>query len=269
MRLGPWLAGIAGAGLGILAYGALVESKRLVLERRRLRLPGWPERLNGLRIAVLADLHLRDRYTLELAERAVGLALDQDPDVVVLPGDLVGYWKPESAELLLRALEPLLLLQGRAIAIPGNHEYWGGDATLLEPILDELNVRLLRNESWTHQGIRWVGVDSANAGQADPVRAMGEGGAFPTIVLWHEPDVVDLLPRGAALMIAGHSHGGQFRLPSGWAPMHTVNGRKYRDGFFPDAPTPLYVSRGIGTTGPPSRLFCPPEVSLLELYAGP
>ena len=87
----------------------------------------------------------------------------------------------------------------------------------------------------------------------------------PIIALWHEPDVVDHLPKGAALMLSGHSHGGQFTFPGGYTPMHTLNGRKYVRGFFPHAPTPLYVSRGIGTTGPPSRLNCAPEVSLLEL----
>jgi uncharacterized protein len=66
-------------------------------------------------------------------------------------------------------------------------------------------------------------------------------------------------------MISGHTHGGQFRAPWGWAPMKTRNGERYLEGFFPDAPTPLYVSRGIGTTGPPSRLNCPPEVSVLSL----
>ncbi len=66
-------------------------------------------------------------------------------------------------------------------------------------------------------------------------------------------------------MIAGHSHGGQFRTPWGWPPMRTENGSRYLEGFFPDARTPLYVSRGVGTTFLPSRLFCPPEVSLLTL----
>jgi predicted MPP superfamily phosphohydrolase len=89
----------------------------------------------------------------------------------------------------------------------------------------------------------------------------------PVIVLWHEPDAVDLLPSGAHLMIAGHSHGGQWRFPWGWTPMTTRNGRKYIEGFFPDAPTPLYVSRGVGTTGPPARLGALPEVSILRLMS--
>lgn len=249
----------------MLIYGALVESKRLVLERRTLKLPHWPERLRGFRIAVLADLHLRDQHSLELAQRAVALALDESPDMVVIPGDIVAYWKADTPWLIGAALEPLLLMQGNAVAVPGNHEYWSGDAGFLDPILAELNIRFLRNENWNHQGICWVGVDSANAGEANPFLAMEGVEKHPIVTLWHEPDMVDLLPLGSSLMISGHSHGGQFRFPGGIIPMKTKHGQKYIDGFYPEARTPLYVSRGVGTTGPPSRFLCPPEVSLLTL----
>lgn len=270
MKLGKLLLGAAAASAGILVYGALVESWNLKVERRRLRLRGWPASLDGFRIAVLADLHLRDCYSVELARRAVRLALDESPDMVVLPGDIVGYWKVQSPELVGAALEDLLLMEGNVVACPGNHEYWLGEPDLLAPILETLNIKFLRNEAWHHAGITWVGVDSANMACDDAPRAMShaeELGEHPKVVLWHEPDVVSRLPEGAALMISGHSHGGQFRSPWGWPPMTTLNGKKYLEGFFSEAPTPLYVSRGVGTTGPPSRLFCPPEVSLLELVS--
>ena len=268
MRLRDVVFGVAAASAGLLLYGCLVEANRLVVERRRLRLPGWPERLNGFRIAVLADLHIRDPFSRDLARQAVSMALDEEPDMVALPGDIVGYWKPETPRLVGDALEELLLMEGNVVASPGNREYWQGCPYVLRPILGELNIRLLVNEAWRHAGITWMGLDSANLGGPEPETTMQAAKDLeeePIVALWHEPDVVDELPPGAALMISGHSHGGQFRTPWGWAPMTTDNGRKYLDGFFPEAPTPLYVSRGIGTTGPPSRLYCPPEVSLLTL----
>ncbi len=260
----------------MLVYGALVEAKRLVLERRELRLPGWPERLDGYKIAVLADLHLRDRYSLALARRAVEMALDAAPDIVVLPGDLVGSWKPQSEALVREALGPLAALGGNAIAIPGNHEYWRGEPSRLTPVLDELEIRWLRNETWVHHGIHWIGLDSAVEKRArvpslEALRAVEEAAgkeSLPRIALWHEPDAVDALEGSCTLMISGHSHGGQFRFPGGLTPMHTKLGKRYVRGFYPEASTPLYVSRGVGTTGPPSRFLCPPEVSLLSLRAG-
>ena len=258
-------AGVA-ASAGLLVYGCLYAANRLTVERRTLRLKNWPKSLSGYTIAVLADLHIRDEYSIELGQRAVELALDENPDVVVLPGDIVAYWKAESPWQLEQVLEPLLLMRGSVIATPGNREYWEGDPEFLKPILEEFQIKYLCNEVWTHHGIQWVGLDSANLGRPDHWNVMSHVTKDqPVIALWHEPDVVDLLPPGADLMISGHSHGGQFRTPWGWAPMKTKNGIKYLDGFFADAPTPLYVSRGIGTTGPPSRLNCPPEVSILRL----
>jgi uncharacterized protein len=256
---------LGGVGAGMLVYGALVESKRLVVERHTLRLKGWPKRLNGYRIALLADFHVRDSYSLDLSTRAVAMALDEAPDMVVLAGDFVGYWKEGSADMLGQALEPLLLLNGNVVAVPGNHDYFDGTPELMMPILDELNIRLLRNESWRHGGITWVGIDSENAYRADPIKAFEDVDDGPVIVVWHEPDPVERLPQLAALQLSGHSHGGQFRFPGGLTPMHTKNGRKYVRGFHPEASTPVYVSRGIGTTGPPSRFLCPPEVAVLTL----
>lgn len=271
MKLWPWITGIAAGSAAWLVYGALVEANKLVVERKKLNLPGWPERLAGFKIALLADLHVRDTYSMDLCHRAVGAALDEDPDMVVIAGDLVGYWKETSLPMLEAVLEPLLIMNGAVLAVPGNHDYWAGDAARLEPVLDQLNIRFLRNESWTRAGVRWVGIDSLNADKADPFRAFGNSPdteGSPTVVIWHEPDAVDLLPLGAHLMLAGHSHGGQWIFPGGFQPMSTRNGTKYVAGFYPDAPTSLYVTRGIGTTGPPARFGALPEVSILTLYPG-
>lgn len=268
MRLRDWGFLVAGASAAMLTYGVLYEANRLVVERRTLKLRGWKRSLNGFKIALLADLHLRDSYSVELAKRAVAAALDSEPDMVVLVGDIVAYWRPHSEAMIVEALEPLLLMDGNAVAIPGNREYYSGSPERLRPVLDSLNIRLLRNESWHHAGIDWIGVDSANAKMADPYKALEGVGDGAAIVLWHEPDVVDNLPFEADLMLSGHSHGGQFRFPGGFTPMKSVNGRKYLAGFFPDTKVPLYVSRGIGTTGPPSRFLCPPEVSILTINQG-
>ena len=268
MKLGSWLGGALLGSAGLLVYGALVESKKLTLEKMAIGLPKWPSHLNGYRIALLADFHLCDAASCELAWESIDMALREEPDMVCIAGDFVSYWKDESEDMLLSSLDLLRVMNGNAVAIPGNHEYVAGTPDRLAPVLKELNVTFLRNDSWNHDNITWVGVDSANASQADPLGALiSVSGDLPIITLWHEPDRVDCLPPVSALMLSGHSHGGQFCAPWGWAPMTSKNGNRYRRGFFPDAPTPLYVSRGIGTTGPPSRLFCTPEVTILDLIS--
>lgn len=257
----------SGVGAGMLVYGALYESNELSVERKMLRLPGWPSAKSGYRIAVLSDFHLRNRYSVELAQRAVAKAISECPDMVVFPGDFIDQWKPESEAMLLNVLQPLLLMEGRAVAVPGNHDYELGDVERLRPVCEACGIRLLRNEVFEMDGVQWVGIDSASAQRArtDLLRIDREGP--PAVAIWHEPDLVGMLPPGCVLQISGHSHGGQFRFPGGYAPMHSDLGRWYPLGWYPKAPTPLYVSRGIGTTGPPSRYNCPPELSILTLVA--
>lgn len=266
----PWLTAAAVGGLGWLVYGALVEANKLVLEKRQLHLPKWPKERNGFRIGLIADLHIRDEYSIAMAKRAIDMLLAEEPDVVVIAGDFVGYWKLVSPWQLEEALRPLEPMRDRIVAVPGNHDYWEGDAELLRPILSELGITLLRNEATSIDSITYVGVDSGNEKESDPWLALErawELGDQPMVTVWHEPDFVDSLPPATSLMLSGHSHGGQWRFPWGWAPMHTKGGTRYVDGFYPDALTPLYVTRGVGTTGPPTRLGALAEVSILDLYA--
>ena len=266
MRLWPWIGAFGAASAATLIYGALREANRLVLEQRELRLKCWPKELEGYRIGFLADFHLRDEYSVRLGQAAVEAVLKQCPDVVVFGGDFVAYYRAETPRLLEQVFAPFRRFEGKAIAVPGNHDYWDGDPRLLQPVLEDLGITLLRNEVVRFDGITWVGIDSGNALAADPFTTMLEAAGDPAVVaIWHEPDLVDYLPNGASLMLSGHSHGGQFRFPWGWTPMHTYGGEKYVHGFYPDAPTPLYVSRGIGTTGPPSRLGVLPEAAILTI----
>lgn len=259
----------AATATGMAAYGALVEADRIVVERKNLRLPGWPKRLRGFKLALLGDFHINKPHERDRALRAVNMALDELPDMVAMIGDYVGKWNLENPAYLGDALEPLLQMEGRVVAVPGNHDYDDGDASLLAPIFEWLNIKLLRNQAWSCQGITWIGVDSANWGMARPEIAQAEARNLdkddPQIVLFHEPDMVRLIEPGPVLQLSGHSHGGQFRFPGGFTPMHTENGRRYVRGWHPEAPIPLYVTRGVGTTMLPIRFLCPPEVTILTL----
>jgi predicted MPP superfamily phosphohydrolase len=233
-----------------------------------LRLPGWPANHDGYRIGLVADSHVRDRETIGLTRDALEFLVKERPDVIAFAGDTVAYWKPGVELMLAEALAPLRDADIPCVAVPGNHDYFGDDPDRLIPIFERYSIRLLRNEATEVAGVNWVGVDSAGMGYADPYTAIRQcDPSKPTVVLWHEPDMVDYLPRGPELMLSGHSHGGQFTTPWGWAPMKSRLGENYLRGFYPDAPVPIYVSRGLGTTGPPARLFCTPEVTLITVRA--
>ncbi len=263
------LAGLGLAGASVLTYGALFETDRLVGERVTLRLLGWPKHLSGYRVGLVTDFHFRATEEYFLAQSALAWLKEENPDFVVLGGDYVPWWKPDVLDSVRAGLSGYEFFAGRCLAVPGNHDYYGGDAASLQSVFDELGICFLRNEVWRHDGINWVGVDSAGMGHADPYRPLlACEPADPIVVAWHEPDMVDYLPRGVDLMLSGHSHGGQFCTPWGWAPMKTKLGSRYVRGFYGGGEVPIYVSRGLATTGPGARLFCRPEVTVLELISG-
>lgn len=258
--------GLAGAGL--LLYGAMYETARLKLRHLILELPTWPRSHDGYRIGLMADLHVRDAETIALARVASEFLAGEKPNAIVIPGDLIAYHRDDFYPMLSEAISPLAEYSGPKLAVPGNHEYFGGDAEAIRSALEGAGVQLLRNEPLVAGGVEFFGIDSAAASMADPYGTVRLGSyEYPTIVLWHEPDMADYLPRGLDLMLSGHSHGGQFVTPWGYAPVRTKLGRKYLRGLYTEPDVPVFVTTGLATTGPPARLFCPPEALILEIYS--
>jgi len=257
-----FLYGIAATSttVGLFQYGA---ADQLVVENHELQLPRWD--VPGFRVAVLADLHVDNPRRTKRAMRACQLALESKPDVVLIAGDHASSTESHT----IRSIEATFdLFRGAhcpVLAVMGNHDYWGAMPQKLIRVIKSSSVRLLQNESIDIGGVCIAGVD-------DALMKRHRLDFFPedqcpksVIVLLHEPDYVEDVPTHGSLQISGHSHGGQICLPLGGA-VHTPRGaRKYTRGFYGSAPIPLFVSRGVGTTGPDVRLFCKPEVSILTL----
>jgi predicted MPP superfamily phosphohydrolase len=114
-------------------------------------------------------------------------------------------------------------------------------------------------------GVTIAGIDDAIANRQRYDFLTGGNHSKSLVALFHEPDFVDEVPKHISLQLSGHSHGGQICLPGGFSVHSPFGARKYVAGFYPNARVPLYVTRGIGTTGPDLRTFCRPEVSILTL----
>ena len=153
MKLRDGLLIAAGAAAAVYSYGNLVEARRLVVERKDLRLKDLPKSFDGYRIAFLADFHVRDFGSLSLARKAISLALAEDPDILILGGDIIDKWNSELPHIIGDLLTPLRRMKGKAIAIAGNRDYEGGPAETLAPIYAELGVTFLRNENVTMDDI--------------------------------------------------------------------------------------------------------------------
>lgn len=257
--------GGAGAllSLGVCSSGT-VESSALVVERREIRLPKWDA--EGFRVAVISDIHVNDPVAGARTQVAVQHALDEKPDLIVLPGDFVNFRWPYIIDGMIASLERLHDAKCPVLATLGNHDYWCGGADDIAGALEKRTpAKVLRNESVEVSGVTVAGIDDAIAGQQRPETIEGLQNKS-LLVLFHEPDYVVDMPKNASLQISGHSHGGQICLPFGYPLLHRLGAERYiKGGFYPETNVPLYITRGVGTVGPSIRTFCPPEVSLLTL----
>ena len=226
-----------------------------------------PAEFEGLRIAQLSDLHLR-RWNGVLDETRRRL-LELDPDLVVITGD-IGDAHSEaqrSADLAARLLDGVQPNLG-CFGVLGNHD----DPQLAEQLSGQ--VRMLSNEhaELTKAGSSMIiaGVDGRTATSGDiPAALLGiKPGSFTILLAHHPPLVYRLPPNRVGLMLAGHTHAGQIRLPligPLWPAFEGIP-RKYCRGLHEVNGTSLHVSAGVGCSwAMPFRVGCPPEIALITL----
>lgn len=265
-----------GLGLVVAAvvWAAWIEPRRLVLREVTVPVTAWPGTWPPLRIAVLADLHAARPHLSEARLAAIARRLAaQAPDLVLMPGDFVStrtpLHRPLSPDEIARALSPLPAV-APCFAVLGNHDAEVGNRHV-QAALEEVGIGVLRNEvvglPWGDGRVEIAGLGCLRSGRADPARTFaGLTGDAPAILLSHVPDIFPAAPAAVVLTVAGHTHGGQVRIP-GLGPIVTLSrlprrmarGLHERDGRW------LYVSAGVGTSALPVRFANPPEIAILTL----
>jgi hypothetical protein len=233
----------------------------------------WLSRLSpaydGLKIAQLTDLHHSLFTPLEEIQRAVHLANRLRPDVVALTGDYVTL-SPTYIWPVARALGKLNARLG-VFAILGNHDFQV-DPEEITRALRAQRIRVLRNSHCalrSRSGNLWiVGVDDL-WWQAEDIRSAMRSipARDPKILLCHNPLGIRMAAEhGIDLMLSGHTHGGQLRLPVvGSVYGRSKLGERFVEGWNRLDGTQIYVSRGIGKVLVPLRFGCPPEIACLRL----
>lgn len=258
-------AGAAGAAFAVDACG--IEPARVEITRHDILLPETAVALDGMRIAQVTDTHLTGNRGA--AARTAELVALEAPDIVVLTGDIC-----EDADGLTALSELTAGVRGSTatVAIFGN---WERKARIPESSLarayERAGAELLVSRAATvargSTSLRLVGLDDSRyvAPNLDQALAGTRGDA--EIWLVHCPEYADLIPDGVPppdALLAGHTHGGQVRLP-GWVPYTPPGSGRFVEGWYRDAKVPMYVSRGIGTAVVQARFCCRPELPIFTL----
>ncbi len=241
-----------------------VRTTRSVVE-----LPHLPSAFEGATAAFLTDFHCGPLTPPAYLHRVVDETDRLEPDVIVLGGDYVtrGADHVRPVIRILRRLRAPLGVYG----VLGNHDY-RDDPEVMRSALKRAGVVDVTNSGcWlTRDGsrIRIAGVGDLREDKQDlPAALAGVKEGDAVILLSHNPDfAMSLTDRRVGLMLSGHTHGGQIRLP-GLGPLMTRSryGRYLVSGLVSFDTFQLYISRGLGTVGIPLRYQCPPEVALLTL----
>ncbi len=236
-------------------------------QHKVIRLARLPRALAGLRIAQLTDLHLTGQLTPAFFHAAVAHVNRWEPDAVIITGDLV-----DKAPCV--AWVPLILGRLRArygvFAILGNHDQRLADVPALRAAVTASGIHDLGGRVMTCRlrevPVLLAGNECPWFPPAPPLDPDASAARPFTILLSHTPDQLPWARRhGVDLLLAGHTHGGQIRLPLvGPIICPSRYGVRYASGLFDEPPTLMHVSRGLAGVQP-LRWGCPPELTLLEL----
>ncbi|WEG11525.1 metallophosphoesterase [Pullulanibacillus sp. KACC 23026] len=245
-----------------------VETTQLSLKMSRL-----PHAFNGLRIVQISDLHLGFYYDVHNLEGIVRRVNQLNPDLICFTGDLV-HEQLDGIEKSIPVLKKLNASLGK-VAIFGNHDFRGGDPARVQATLEKSDFHFLKNSHMTisrgKSALHIAGLDDLFGGHPDGKKALkGIPRNGFTLLLAHEPDLADwkqAVPYPVDLMLSGHSHGGQIRVPFLGALYRPDGAKHYIEGLktIGQSDMKLYVNRGIGTTYLPFRFNCRPEMTLFIL----
>lgn len=281
-------AGVALAATATTAKAVALDPWSIKLRRYTIPIRDLPPLAAGFRIVQLSDTHAGPRVPPAHIAAAVELARSLDPDLFALTGDYV-LDSPRFIPLAIDLFKPLTANPGRAIgtvAVLGNHD-WYADAPRLARDLSAIGLRMLDNDRlFLDPAARTLSPTPSPgalciAGLGDLMQHVVEPAAalrdvpldMPRIVLAHHPDTAELPEvkakdpaRRIDLMLSGHTHGGQVRLPFLGTPIVPSNfGQKYAGGLVQGPSFPVIVSRGVGLSILPVRLAVPPEVVEITL----
>lgn len=253
----------------LFIYARFIEPKMLSVNNEKITIFHNGEENLNIKAAIFSDIHVGIYKNGVSLKKIVDKVNGLNPDIVFITGDFINFIKEDAIK---KELADLKNLTAPAYAVTGNHDTGNpgpdyGDE--VKTALKEYNITVMDNAiakiKIKDKMITLIGLSDLWERKTDYTLLKDIPSDETTIILTHNPDIVYNFPAntGASLVITGHTHGGQVRLPYLYKyaipteypfdkGMHNVNGTK------------VYVTPGIGMTGMPFRFSMPPEIDILE-----
>jgi predicted MPP superfamily phosphohydrolase len=254
-----------------LPYGEILR-RHLTVAEAEIPILDLARTLDGLTVLLVSDVHAGPFLSRRALADAFARLATLSADIVVHGGDIA----TSNVDEALVHREAIAGLKGRlgTFAVYGNHDHYTGDLEGVGRLFASCGVRVLHNDAAAVSdgdgaGLALAGIDDWNIGRADLAAAIAKAAEVapgrPIILISHNPDAsLQAAAKGVALTLAGHTHGGQVRIPG--RPVLVRMSRYFLDeGRFEHDGMQIVVSRGLGVSGIPLRIACAPEAVLVTL----
>ncbi len=259
----------------LMVYATAIEPFRLKVVTHAVASPKWTA--HPLRIILLTDIHatkiwMTPAHVRRIAARANALK----PDIILLIGDYVAT-HPLAGEVpaaqQAQALGTLKATCG-VFGVWGNHDWQENHALKFAPAFKAAGLVMLENEARQvpcHGGrINISGLADQWKRRVNLSAALASADTVPTLVMMHEPDLFPHMPEEVMLTVAGHTHGGQVRVPFyGALTVPSRFGTKYQQGYYREGTRQMVVSSGLGMSILPIRFNAVPEITVIALSTAP
>lgn len=248
----------------LICYSYIVEPNKLELNKYVIQ----DSQLQGVKIVFASDFHIKP-YGQKRLERVVEMINAENPDLVLSVGDYVSGHTQHSTMPIKNIAEILSKVKAKYgfYTTLGNHDGWYGKDEIAKN-LEKNGIKVLQNENVklniNGKTVYVAGIEDIMTGKPDLQKTLSDT-ETPTILLSHTPDIFQKVWESVNLTLAGHTHGGQVRLPFlGALIVPTRYGNKYSLGLIEKNGKKMIVTKGIGNSILPIRFNCPPEIVVIE-----
>lgn len=256
----------------LLLYSHYIEPNNLTIKEYKIENKNIPNSFDGLKIVHFSDIHYKSTVDINYLKKIVKLINKQKPDIVIFTGDFLdkrfNYTDKEieNAKNEINKIESTL----GNFAVTGNHDIIKNPETFNEIFSNNFTIlnneeKLLYYEDTTPISI--IGFQDALEGKVNYEMLEKENPYF-RIILAHEPDEYNKIKEyDFNILLSGHSHNGQVRLPLIGAIYTPTGSKTYYENYYKLDNKEIFISNGIGTSGLDVRFLSTPSINLYRLYA--